>query len=125
MWDQFRAAMRLQAIVTAAAVLLSGWFAGVHGAVSALLGGLIGIAGSLAFARIATKSKAKSADDVLVSALKAEGVKLSLMIGLLIGVLMAYREAVVGVLVATFVASAVLFGMGAFARSRQVEQKTQ
>jgi ATP synthase protein I len=124
MWDQFRAAIRLQAIVTAAAVLLSGWLAGAHGAVSALLGGSIGIAGSLAFARIATRSKAKSADDVLISALKAEGVKLSLMIVLLVVVLMGYRDAVVAAVVGSFVASAVVFGMGAFARSNQIEQKT-
>src|SRR5689334_3494762 len=106
-------------LLSAAAAMLSGWLAGVQGAVSALVGGLIGIAGGLAFALIATKSKPKSAGDVLVSALKAEGVKLSLMIALLVVVLASWRSAVVPAVVGTFTASAVIFGIGAFARSNQ------
>jgi ATP synthase protein I len=125
-WDQFRAAMRLQLMFTAAAALLSGWLAGIHGVISASLGGLIGIAGGLAFALVAIRSKAKSPGEVLGSALKAEGVKLSLMIVLLVTVLKIYSGAVVLALVATFMVSAVIFGMGAFARSVQVtsQQKT-
>ena len=115
MWDQFRPAMRLQVVVTAVAALIGGWLAGVHGAISASVGGLIGIAGSLAFALIATRSRAQSAGDVLVSAIKAEGAKLSLMIALLVVVLMSYRKAVVLALIASFMVSAVIFGIGAFA----------
>ena len=115
MWQQFRPAMRLQVLVTAAAALIGGWLAGVHGAISASVGGLIGLAGSAAFALIATRSRAQSAGDVLVSALKAEGAKLSLMIALLVVVLTSYRKAVVFALIASFMVSAVIFGIGAFA----------
>jgi ATP synthase protein I len=118
-WEQFRPAMRLQVVVTAAAALVAGWLGGVHGAISASLGGLIGVAGSLAFALIATRSRAKSASDVLVSALKAEGAKLSLMIVLLVVVLMSYRKAVVLALIASFMVSAVIFGIAAFAAQGQ------
>ena len=113
--------MRLQVLVTAAAALIGGWLAGVHGAISASVGGLIGLAGSAAFALIATRSRAQSAGDALVSAIKAEGAKLSLMIALLVVALMSYRDAVKGALIGTFTVSAVLFGIAAFAASNRVE----
>jgi len=121
-WDQFRPAMRLQVLVTAVAALIGGWLAGVHGAISAAVGGLIGIAGSVAFALIATRSRAQSAGDVLVSAIKAEGAKLSLMIALLVVALTSYREAVKGALIGTFMVSAVIFGIGAFAAALNQEK---
>ncbi len=115
MWEQFRPAMRLQLTVTVAAALLAGWLAGLHGALSASLGGLIGMSGSLAFAMIAVRSRGQSAGDVLVSALKAEGAKLSLMIVLLVLVLVSYRKVVALALLGSFMVSAVIFGLGAFA----------
>lgn len=127
MWDQFRAAMRLQAVFTVAAALLAGWLAGVHGAVSAALGGLIGIAGGLAFVLIASKSKAKSqersAGDVLGTALKAEGAKLLLMIVLVVIVLKSYRQGVALVVIGCFVVSALIFSIGAFAGRTDPQQK--
>ncbi len=127
MWDQFRAAMRLQAAFTVAAVLVAGWLAGVHGAVSAGLGGLIGIAGGLAFVLIASKSKAKnketSAGDVLGIALKAEGAKLVLMIVLVVVVLKSYRQGVALIVIGAFVVSALIFSIGAFAGRTDPQQK--
>ena len=115
MFRQFRAAIRLQLMFTAAAAMAGGWAAGFHGAVSASLGGLIGIAGGAVFALVATKSKSKSAGEVLGVALKAEGAKLSLMIVLLVLVLAFYRSAVAIALIGSFVVSALIFGIGAFA----------
>lgn len=123
MWDQFRAAMRLQAAFTVAAVLVAGWLAGVHGAVSAGLGGLIGIAGGLAFVLIASKSKGKSAGDVLGTALKAEGAKLVLMIVLVVVVLKSYRQGVALIVIGAFVVSALIFSIGAFAGRTDPQQK--
>jgi len=121
-WEQFRPAIGLQVLVTVVAALMGGWLAGVHGAISASVGGLIGLAGSAVFALIATRSRALSAGDVLVSAIKAEGAKLSLMIALLVIALMSYRDAVKGVLIGTFTVSAVLFGIAAFAVALRQEK---
>jgi ATP synthase protein I len=122
-WDQFRAALRLQAVFTAAAALAAGWFAGTHGAVSALLGGLIGIAGGLAFVRVASKSKGKTAGDALGVALKAEGAKLVLMIVLVVAVLKGYRQGVALIVIGSFVVSALIFSIGAFAGQTDLQQK--
>lgn len=123
MWDQFRAAMRLQAAFTVAAAAVAGWLAGVHGAVSAGLGGLIGIAGGLAFVLIASKSKGKSAGDALGVALKAEGAKLLLMIVLVVVVLKSYRQGVALIVIGSFVVSALIFSIGAFAGRTDTQQK--
>jgi len=122
-WDQFRAAMRLQAVFTVAAAAIAGWLAGIHGAVSAALGGLIGIAGGLAFVLIASKSKRKSAGDALVVALEAEGAKLLVMIVLVVAVLKSYRQGVALVVIGSFVVSALIFSIGAFAGRTDKQQK--
>src|SRR4051812_21789463 len=101
--------MRLQAVFTAAAAFAAWGLVGVHGAVSALLGGLIGIAGGLAFVLVASKSNGTSAGDGLGTALKAEGAKLLLMIVLVIVVLRSYRQGVALIVIGAFVVSALIF----------------
>ncbi len=127
MWDQFRAAMRLQAGFTVASALVAGWLAGVHGAVSAALGGLIGIAGGLVFVLTASRSKARSqetsAGDALGVALKAEGAKLVTMIVLVVAVLKGYRQGVALIVIGSFVISALIFSIGAFAGQTDLQQK--
>lgn len=127
MWDQFRAAMRLQAVFTVTAAAIAGWLAGVHGFVSAALGGLIGIAGGLAFVLIASKSRAgtkeTSAGDALGVALKAEGAKLLVMIVLVVVVLKSYRQGVALIVIGSFVVSALIFSIAAFARQTDTQQK--
>lgn len=115
--------MRLQAVFTVAAAAIAGWLAGIHGAVSAALGGLIGIAGGLAFVLIASKSKRKSAGDALVVALEAEGAKLLVMIVLVVAVLKSYRQGVALVVIGSFVVSALIFSIGAFAGRTDKQQK--
>jgi len=71
----------LQVLAAIIAASIAAWFAGVHGAISAALGGLISITAGLAFVALAAKSagkKGNSAGEVLFAALKAEAVKLFL-----------------------------------------------
>jgi ATP synthase protein I len=100
------------AVMTLAAAALTGW----QGAISALLGGLVSIAAGLASAFVASRGNARSAGGVLASALRAEAVKLGLALLLLWLVLANYREAVVVVLLATFVVTMLIFAMAFFVR---------
>ena len=111
-----RTVFRWQVIATAVIAVIAGWVAGGHGAVSAVLGGAIGIAPGLAFAVLATRTKTKSAGEALLVMLRAEAVKLGLMVILLWSVLALYADAVVPALVAAFVVSVIVFTMAVFVK---------
>jgi len=117
-WHIFRPIIGLQVLCTAAASLLSVWTAGIHGAVSAALGGSIGIVAGLAFAALAARSKPKSAGEALYTALRAEFVKVVLMILLLWVVLATYRDVVAIGLIGTFIATVLIFTMAVWVREK-------
>ncbi|MBE0622311.1 MAG: ATP synthase subunit I [Burkholderiales bacterium] len=118
MWRKFRPVFGSQVLATAIIASIAAWFAGIHGALSALLGGLISIAAGLVFVSLAAKSAAKkgiSAGEVLFAALKAEAGKLFLA-GLLLWIVLAlYEEVVVVSLLGSFVVSILIFSMALFA----------
>ena len=118
MWRKFRPVIGSQVFATIIIASIAAWLADVHGAISALLGGLIGITAGLAFVSLAAKSageKGKSASDVLFAALKAEVAKLFLA-GLLLWLVLAlYQEVVVVGLLGSFVVSILIFSMALFA----------
>jgi ATP synthase protein I len=105
-----------QAGATGIASALAAWIAGWHGAVSAALGGAIGIAGGLVFAWLASRSQATSADGVLIAALKAEAVKLLVLIVLLVLVLATYKHVEIVGLIGSFIVSTAIFGFAFFVR---------
>ena len=108
--------LRWQLLATAALVVLAALLAGVHGAASALAGGLVSITAGLASALVASMGDAKSAGGVVLGALRAEAVKLGLAVVLLWLVLVNYGEAVVGAVIATFVVTLLIFAMAFFVR---------
>lgn len=63
---------------------------------------------------MAWRGKAESAGDVLVGALKAEGVKFGVMIALLLLVLLVYDAVVVEAFLGTFVLTMLIFSMAFF-----------
>jgi ATP synthase protein I len=105
-----------QAGATVFASALAAWIAGWHGAASAALGGAIGIVGGLVFAWLASRARAVSADEVLISALKAEAVKLLVLITLLALVLATYKHVVIISLIGSFIVSTSIFGFAFFVR---------
>jgi ATP synthase protein I len=112
-----RTVLRWQCIVTALLALLAGVLAGMHGALSATLGGAVSMSAGWASAQVAAAvRKGESAGGVLVTALKAEAVKLGLIVLLLGVVLAAYAEVVVTAFIGTFVATMVIFSMALFVR---------
>lgn len=112
----FRTVLRWQAFATALLTLAVGSLAGTHGALSAALGGLVGVAGGLAFMVVASLQKGGSAGSVLITAMRAEAVKIVLMVALLWLVLATYRDVVVVGFIGTFVVTVLLFAMAVFAR---------
>ena len=121
MWQKFRPAFGLQVLATIIVASISGWIAGVDGAISALLGGLISITAGLAFVFLAAKSageKGKTAGDIVFAALKAEAVKLFLAGLLLWFVLLFYKEVVVLGLLGSFVVSILIFSLAMFAADK-------
>jgi ATP synthase protein I len=111
-----RIVLRWQLFATAVASLLSGWIAGVHGAVSAALGGAICVGAGLVFALVASRSSTRSAGEALIWALRAEGIRLVLMVVLLWLVLATYPDVVVAGLIGSFIVSVLIFAMAAFVR---------
>jgi ATP synthase protein I len=117
-WRKFRPVIGLQVLTTIIAATVGGWFAGVHGAISAALGGLVSIVSGLVFVLMAARSaesKGRSAGEVLFAALKAEAAKLFLAMVLLWLVLAIYQEVVVVGLIGSFVVSILIFSMALFA----------
>jgi ATP synthase protein I len=117
-WRIFGPIIGLQVLCTAAVSLLSAWLAGIHGAISAALGGSIGIIAGLAFAVLAARGRSKSAGEALYTALRAEGVKLALMVLLLWIVLATYRDVVAIGLIGTFIATVLIFTMAILVREK-------
>jgi len=108
--------LRWQLAATAVLMLIAALAAGGHGAASALAGGLVSITAGLAAALAASMGNAKSAGGIVLSALRAEAVKLGLAVLLLWLILVNYREAVVGALIAAFVMTLLIFAMAFFVR---------
>jgi ATP synthase protein I len=112
---RYRAIFGLQILSTAAATLLSAWLAGKQGAISAALGGSIGIVATLVFAALASRSgKSKTAGRVLFAALKAEAIRVALMFFSLWFVLKTYQDVVVAGLIGSFLATVIIFAMAVF-----------
>jgi ATP synthase protein I len=110
--------LRWQLAATAALALIAGWLSGVHGALSAVAGGLVSITAGVAAAFVASRGDTKSAGEVLVGALRAEGVKIGLIAVLLWLVLKTYSDVVVIDFIASFVVTVLIFAMAFFVRDQ-------
>ena len=114
-----RTVLRWQAIATVVLMLVAGVWVGAHGALSAALGGLVSLLSGVASAVVASLGKAESAGEVLLTALRAELVKVGLIVILLWLVLAAYGSVVVPVFVGTFAVTVVVFAMAFFVREHE------
>jgi ATP synthase protein I len=111
-----RTVLRWQLLATVALTLLAGLWAGAHGALSAALGGAVSLSAGLVSGVVAAMGKAQSAGGILVGALRAEAVKIGLMVILLGIVLTMYKDVVVIAFLGTFMATATIFSMAFFVR---------
>jgi ATP synthase protein I len=111
-----RTVLRWQLVVTVTLALAGGILAGAEGALSATLGGAVSICAGGAAAVVASIGRARSAGEVLIGALLAEGVKIGLIVLLLWLVLATYEGVVVGAFFGSFFATVLIFGMAFFVR---------
>jgi ATP synthase protein I len=111
-----RTVLRWQLLATAAFTLLAGVLGGAHGALSAGLGGAISVGAGWVSGLVAATGGGESAGGGLLTALKAEAVKLGVMAFLLGIVLIVYAEVVVPIFLGSFIVTALIFSMAFFVR---------
>lgn len=106
-----RTAMRWQIYATAGLGLLAGLLFGVHGAVSAVLGGIINQIADLAYAALVSGSRVRTAGNTLRALFRGEAARIILIVLLMGWVLTTYKEIVHPVFFITFAISVVVFRM--------------
>ena len=113
-----RTVLRWQVYVTAISLLIAGLGLGRHGALSALAGGLINILAGAVFGLIATRSRKRTVGEALLAMMRAEAVKVALIVALLWLVLVNYRELMLAPFFGTFIVTVIFFSMAIFVRDR-------
>jgi ATP synthase protein I len=90
---------------------------GYHGAVSALLGGLVNVTAGYVYGRFASRrSKGQTAGEALRTLFRAEASKIILIIMQLALVMMFYRDVVPLAFFGAFVVTVLMFGMAIIVR---------
>ena len=106
--------MRWQFTATLAMMVTLGLISGTHGAASALLGGIVSMVSAAVFGAIISRYRGSTASGVLITAIKAEAVKVVVMFTLLWLVMTLYKDVVAVGFIGTFVLTVIIFGMALF-----------
>ena len=112
----FRVVLVWQAAATLLIAAIAGLWAGVHGALSAVLGGVINLSAGVVYAFVIAIAPGKTAGATMLALFRAEAAKILVIIGQLWLVLATYREAVLPALLAAFVVTVLLFRVALFVR---------
>ena len=104
-----RKVLRAQLYAGIALMVIGGWWAGTHGAISALLGVLINISAGWAYTALIARSRSQTAVDTLRTLLRAEAAKIALIVLQLWLVFSQYHEVVPLVFIAAFVVAVLMF----------------
>jgi len=118
-----RTVLRWQLIVTVVLSLLALVLWGAHGAVSAALGGLVNLVAGAVYGWRVSQSEARTAGEALRTMMKAEGMKILLILAGLWTVLTAYKEIVHAAFFVAFVITVGIFA-AAIAVRDPGEEKT-
>lgn len=106
-----RTVLRWQVMATVAIALGAGLWAGLHGAISAFLGGGINQIADLAYALLVSGGGIRTAGNTLRTLFRAESARIILIVVLLGAVLTAYKDVVHPMLFLSFVVSVIVFRM--------------
>ena len=104
-----RTVLGWQLIATVVIALGAGLWLGLHGAVSAVLGGAINQAADLAYALLISGGGIRTAGNTLRVLFRAEGVRILLIVFLLGAVLTSYTDVVHPAFFLSFVVSVIVF----------------
>jgi ATP synthase protein I len=105
-----------QAVATAIIASIAGLWVGGHGALSALLGGVINLSAGVVYAFVLAIAPGKTAGATMVALFRAEAAKILVIIGQLWLVLATYGDVVLPAMLAAFVATVLLFRVALFVR---------
>ena len=111
-----------QVIATMVLALAFGFLWGLHGALSAALGGAVNVVAGSAYAFMASRSKAGSMGEALRGVLRAEAVKVMLVLVQLPIVLSSYKDIVHVAFFTSFVITVVVFAMAIAVREDEVNK---
>jgi ATP synthase protein I len=111
-----RTALVWQAGATLVIAVIAGAIAGVNGALSALLGGLINVSAGVVHAFVVRLSPVRTPGATVMGAVRAEAAKIIMILGQLWLVLVTYRELVLPALFAAFIITVLLFRVALFVR---------
>lgn len=106
-----RTVIRWQIYATAGLGLLAGLMIGVHGAVSAVLGGIINQIADLAYAMLVSGSRVRTAGNTLRVLFRAEAARIILIVLQMGWVLTIYKEIVHPLFFIAFAVSVIVFRM--------------
>jgi ATP synthase protein I len=112
----YRRVILWQAVATAVLVVVCGLVAGVHGALSALLGGVVNMSAGVVYAFMLAIGRPQTAGDTVVALFRAEASKIVVIIVQLWLVLTTYQEIVVAAFLAAFIITVLLFRVALFVR---------
>ena len=106
-----RRVLKWQAAATVLIAVIAGLWQGPHGALSAMLGGIVNITSVVVYAVVLSVSNPASAGGTVAALFRAEACKILVIILQLWLVLVNYREVVFVVFFASFVITVLLFRM--------------
>ena len=113
-----RTVLRWQLYATAASMLTAGLWMGLHGALSAFLGGFINFSAGAVFGWVAARSRKSTAGEALLGLMRAEAAKVALIVAQLWVVLASYKELELTPFFGTFILTVIFFSMAFFVRDR-------
>jgi len=111
-----RNVLKWQALATLAIAVIGGMWAGVHGALSAVLGGVVNMTACVVFAVVVAVSRPASAGGTVAALFRAEAAKILVIVLQLWLVLTGYKDIVLAAFFAAFVVTVLLFRMALFVR---------
>lgn len=121
-----RTVLRWQLIATAAIAAIAGALAGREGAMSAALGGLVNVAGGVAYAWLlgvgSGAQRFHDAGSALAAMFRAEAGKVVVIVGGLWLALTSYGDMVPGAFFTAFVVTVIVFSMAFFVRDETADR---
>jgi ATP synthase protein I len=109
--DVFSKMLKIQVIATAAVAVVALVLAGLNAGLSAVLGGASVVVGAYAASMVARRSKNKSDPSaILINLLKAEAIKILVIIVLLLVIFVVFKQLVPFALIAGLAAAALFSG---------------
>ena len=111
-----RRVLQWQAAATVVIAVIAGLWQGPHGALSAVLGGVVNIAAVVVYAVVLGISNPVSAGGTVAALFRAEACKILVIVAELWLVLTTYKDVVPAMFFGTFVITVLLFRMALFDR---------